>query len=159
MRGSDLNIIFLVLWHDWSNKEHFLVETMDSAWPWNQPYCWIVQWWRRIWWRTPSSRGGIYISAPSSGFSATSDTWWKCSLARAIALNKTVKTYVTLSMWVGGVCPICTVVREFDFMEEDQYNYRKTVLDATENFSQHPSSKTTYCCPMRRKRIGRQQLQ
>jgi len=48
------------LWwrHHWSNRKPFLVGTLDSDWPRNQPYCWRVQRWSRRWRWTSSSWGG-----------------------------------------------------------------------------------------------------
>src|SRR6218665_1405220 len=72
--------------------------------------------------------------------------------------NRFEQDSVTLNNSVCESVVSALSVHEFELMGENQYNYRKTVLDATDN-SQQPSSKTTYCCPMRRKRRGRQQLQ
>ena len=48
-------------------------------------------------------------------------------------------------------------VGEFESIGQNHYNnWKKSVLDAKKNFSQHPSSKRTYCCSMRRKPRGRQ---
>src|SRR6218665_2838747 len=56
--------------------------------------------------------------------------------------NRFEQDSVTLNNSVCESVVSALSVHEFELMGENQYNYRKTVLDVTDN-SQQPSSKTT----------------